>query len=149
MKLVRWSPARDLLNIQDEMNRVMDRFFSPELFEGSDFSTSRWLPNMDVQEDKDRFTISMELPGLSKDDVSLTVREGMLTIEGERKQEDEKEGVNYHRVERRYGKFLRSFQLPVRVQEDKIEAVFKEGVLTVQIPKAEEVKPKQIAVKIA
>lgn len=149
MKLVRWSPARDLLNIQDEMNRVMDRFFSPELFEGSDFSTSRWLPNMDVQEDKDRFTISMELPGLSKDDVSLTVREGMLTIEGERKQEDEKEGVNYHRVERRYGKFLRSFQLPVRVQEDKIEAVFKDGVLTVQIPKAEEVKPKQIAVKIA
>lgn len=149
MKLVRWSPARDLLNIQDEMNRVMDRFFSPELFEGSDFSTSRWLPNMDVQEDKDRFTISMELPGLSKDDVSLTVREGVLTIEGERKQEDEKEGVNYHRVERRYGKFLRSFQLPVRVQEDKIEAVFKEGVLTVQIPKAEEVKPKQIAVKIA
>lgn len=149
MKLVRWSPARDLLNIQDEMNRVMDRFFSPELFEGSDFSTSRWLPNMDVQEDRDRFTISMELPGLSKDDVSLTVREGMLTIEGERKQEDEKEGVNYHRVERRYGKFLRSFQLPVRVQEDKIEAVFKEGVLTVQIPKAEEVKPKQIAVKIA
>lgn len=149
MKLVRWSPARDLLNIQDEMNRVMDRFFSPELFEGSDFSTSRWLPNMDVQEDRDRFTISMELPGLSKDDVSLTVREGVLTIEGERKQEDEKEGVNYHRVERRYGKFLRSFQLPVRVQEDKIEAVFKEGVLTVQIPKAEEVKPKQIAVKIA
>ena len=149
MKLVRWSPARDLLNIQDEMNRVMDRFFSPELFEGSDFSTSRWLPNMDVQEDKDRFTISMELPGLSKDDVSLTVREGMLTIEGERKQEEEKEGVNYHRVERRYGKFLRSFQLPVRVQEDKIEAVFKDGVLTVQIPKAEEVKPKQIAVKIA
>lgn len=149
MKLVRWSPARDLLNIQDEMNRVMDRFFSPELFEGSDFSTSRWLPNMDVQEDKDRFTISMELPGLSKDDVSLTVREGMLTIEGERKQEDEKEGVNYHRVERRYGKFLRSFQLPVRVKEDKIEAVFKDGVLTVQIPKAEEVKPKQIAVKIA
>ncbi|MCK6619542.1 MAG: Hsp20/alpha crystallin family protein [Calditrichaceae bacterium] len=149
MKLVRWSPARDLLNIQDEMNRVMDRFFSPELFEGSDFSTSRWLPNMDVQEDKDRFTISMELPGLSKADVILTVREGVLTIEGERKQEDEKEGVNYHRVERRYGKFLRSFQLPVRVQEDKIEAVFKEGVLTVQIPKAEEVKPKQIAVKIA
>lgn len=149
MKLVRWSPARDLLNIQDEMNRVMDRFFSPELFEGSDFSTSRWLPNMDVQEDKDRFTISMELPGLSKDDVSLTVREGMLTIEGERKQEDEKEGVNYHRVERRYGKFLRSFQLPIRVQEDKIEAVFKDGILTVQIPKAEEVKPKQIAVKIA
>lgn len=149
MKLVRWSPARDLLNIQDEMNRVMDRFFSPELFEGSDFSTSRWLPNMDVQEDKDRFTISMELPGLSKDEVSLTVREGMLTIEGERKQEDEKEGVNYHRVERRYGKFLRSFQLPVRVKEDKIEAVFKDGVLTVQIPKAEEVKPKQIAVKIA
>lgn len=149
MKLVRWSPVRDLLNIQDEMNRVMDRFFSPDLFEGSDFSTSRWLPSMDVQEDKERFTISMELPGLSKDDVSLTVREGMLTIEGERKQEDEKEGVNYLRVERRYGKFLRSFQLPVRVQEDKIEAVFKDGVLTVQIPKAEEVKPKQIAVKIA
>lgn len=149
MKLVRWSPARDLLNIQDEMNRMMDRFFSPDLFEGSDFSTTRWLPNMDVQEDKDRFTINMELPGLSKDDVSLTVREGVLTIEGERKQEDEKEGVNYHRVERRYGKFLRSFQLPVRVKEDKIEAVFKDGVLTVQIPKAEEIKPKQIAVKSA
>lgn len=149
MTLVRWNPARDLFKIQDEMNRVMDRFFSPDLFEGSTLDTSAWLPNMDVREDKDNFTLSVELPGLSKDDVKLTFRDGMLTIEGERRQEEEKEGENYHRIERRYGKFLRSFKLPTYVKEDKIEATFKDGILNILLPKAEEVKPKEIKVKVS
>jgi HSP20 family protein len=148
MTLVRWNPSRDLLRIQDEMNRMVDRFFSPDLFEEGSFGGSNWLPSMNVQEDKDNFSIGLELPGLSKDDVKLTLSDGTLTIEGERKQEEEKEGVNYHRVERRYGKFLRSFKLPVHVKEDKVEATFKDGILKILVPKAEEVKPKQIEVKV-
>jgi HSP20 family protein len=149
MTLVRWNPVRDLYKIQDEMNQVMDRFFSPDLFEGSTIDTSAWIPSMDVREDKDNFAISMELPGLKKEDVKLTFKEGTLTVEGERKQEEETEDVNYHRVERRYGKFLRSFKLPTYVKEDKIEATFKDGILNIVVPKAEEVKPKQIQVKIS
>lgn len=149
MKLVRWNPARDLLKVQDEMNRMVDRFFSPDLFEESDFAAASWMPSMDVRENKDNFTVSLELPGLKKEDVKLTFREGTLTIEGERKQEEETGDVNIHRVERRYGKFLRSFQLPTQVQEGKIDAVFKDGILTIKVPKAEEVKPKEIEVKIS
>jgi HSP20 family protein len=149
MTLVRWNPARDYLKVQDEMNRMVDRFFSPDLFDEGVFGTSAWVPSMNVREDNDNFNISVELPGLSKDDVNLTLKDGTLTIEGERKQEEEKEGGNYHRVERRYGKFLRSFKLPMHVQDDKIEATFKDGILNIMLPKAEEVKPKQIEVKIS
>lgn len=149
MKLTRWSPARDLLRVQDELNRMVDRFFTPDLFEGSDMNVTAWVPNMDVAENKDQFTVSVELPGLKHDDVHVTLREGVLTIEGERKEEREQKDVQYHRYERRYGKFMRSFQLPTRVEDDKVSANFKDGILTIEIPKAEEVKPKEIKVKVS
>ncbi len=148
MKLAPWSPARDLLKIQDEMNRMVDRFFNPDEFFGSEFSAG-WLPSMDVMETKDSFKLTLELPGMKKDDVRITYKDDTLIVEGERKQEEESKDVNYHRVERRYGKFLRSFHIPTQVKSDQIEARFKDGVLTIEVPKTEEVKAKEIPVKVS
>lgn len=141
MSLVRWNPINDLLNI----HREMDSFFSPDLFTGNG---NRWLPSMDVLENQDGFEISLDLPGLGKDDVNISYQEGTLTIEGERKQENEENRPNYHRLERRYGKFFRKIALPVAVKDDAISATFSDGVLRIEIPKAEAVKPKQIEVKV-
>jgi HSP20 family protein len=149
MLLDRINPTRDLFRVQDEMSRLIDQFLSTDLMGGRAIDTSfDWLPVMDVQEDKDKFTIHMDLPGLTKDDVSIYIRDNVLTIEGEKKREFEDKDVNYHRIERRYGKFKRSFSIPTRVEEGKIDARFKDGVLTIVLPKVEEVKPKAIEVKV-
>ena len=148
MKLTLWNPGNDLFGTHREMSKMMDRFFSPDLFGEMMFNSSGWLPGMDVAEDKDKFTVNVELPGLSKDDVNITFKEGVLTIEGERKKENDKKDADFHIVERSYGKFRRSFSLPVPVKENKIDATFKEGVLTIALPKAEEVKAKKINVKV-
>jgi HSP20 family protein len=149
MLLDRINPTRDLFRVQDEMSRLIDQFLSTDLMGGRAIDTSfDWLPVMDVQEDKDKFTIHMDLPGLTKDDVNIYIRDNVLTIEGEKKREFEDKAVNYHRIERRYGKFKRSFTIPTRVEEGKIDARFKDGVLTIVLPKVEEVKPKAIEVKV-
>ncbi len=149
MTLTRWNPVRDLIRVQNEMDRLVDRFFTPDLFEETFTEFGGWLPNTDIAEDKDKFTVQMELPGLTKEDVHITFQNGTLRVEGERKQEEEKEGVNYHRTERRYGKFVRTFNLGSGIQQDKIDATFKDGILTIHLPKVEEVKPKEIPVKVS
>ena len=150
MAIVRWRPMRDMVGIQDEMNRMFDRFFSRDLWDEQEgISQASWSPFMDISEDKDEFRVQAELPGMKKDDVDITYTNGVLKIQGERKQQKEDKEVNYHRVERVYGKFCRTFQLPTQVQQDKISADFKDGILSVRLPKAEEVKPKQIQVKIS
>ncbi len=108
-----------------------------------------WSPALDAFEDKDKYTVSIEVPGLKKDDLNVTVHDGVLTISGERKTEkDVKEGT-VHRTERYYGKFSRSVSLPAAVRADKVSAAYKDGVLTVEVPKAEEAKPKTIEVKVS
>ena len=150
MTVVRWRPMRDLVSIQDEMNRVFDRFFSREPWEDrEDVSSSGWNPSVDISETKDEFVVSAELPGLKKDDIHITFTNGVLKIEGERKKEKEEKDANYHRVERMFGKFCRTFQLPTMVQSGKISADFRDGILIIHLPKAEEVKPKEIEVKVS
>ncbi len=149
MYIRRWNPVRDLVGLEGDFNRMIDRFFSPEIFNQADVTRNGWIPSLDVEENKDEFKVIVELPGVSKDDVNITFQDDTLTIEGERKKEDEKKDVDYHRVERRYGKFSRSFKLPTHIDANKIDASFKDGLLTIQLPKAEEVKPKQINVKVA
>ncbi|NOX37884.1 MAG: Hsp20/alpha crystallin family protein [Calditrichaeota bacterium] len=150
MALVRWSPARELMNIQEEMNRLINRFFGPSLLEETELPTpTTWYPLVDIKETNNEFIVTAELPGMKKDDIHITYKDGVLTIEGERKQEKEEKDVNFHRVERRYGKFYRTFQLPAMVQEDKIEANYKDGILTIRLPKAEEAKAKEIEVKVS
>jgi len=116
--------------------------------EGEDYTLASWTPAVDITEHDDEYTVKVELPGVNKDEVKITVESNMLTIRGEKKQEKETKKENYHRVERSYGSFQRSFTLPTAIVNDKIDAAFKDGILIVHVPKAEEAKPKQIEVKV-
>lgn len=149
MAIIRWDPFRDLLNLQDEVSRLFRRTF---LGEGlRPISSERgiaWAPAIDVFETKDKVVVTAELPGLSADDVSLSLDDNVLTIKGERKFSDEVKEENYHRIERAYGYFERSIPLPRLVREEEATASYNDGVLRVELPKAEEVKPKQIPIKV-
>ena len=146
MAIVKWSPFRDIIGLQDEMNRLFDSFSrsgdSPTLTEGT------WAPSVDIYETKDAIIIDAELPGLNQKDINVSVSDNVLTIKGEKKQEKEVKEENYHRVERSYGSFTRSFTLPVGVKSESIKAAYKDGVLKVTLPKAEESKPKQISIDV-
>lgn len=146
MAVTRWSPTRDLLGITDEMNRLVNNLFGGETAETSFRGT--WSPAVDVGEDQDNFYLYIELPGMTREDVKLRYEEGLLTITGEKKAVAENKDLNFHRVERTFGRFERSFRVPTRILGDKIDAHFENGVLVVTLPKAEEMKPKEIEVKI-
>ena len=148
MSIVRWSPARELLGVQNEVNRLFNNFFDRDLFETS-YRHSVWEPAVDISETQEDFQVNADLPGLTKDDVKISYEDGVITIKGEKRQEKEEKEKNYHRVERRYGAFERSFRLPARVEANKIEAKFKDGVLSLRLPKAEDAKPKEIPIKIS
>jgi HSP20 family protein len=107
-----------------------------------------WIPTVDIEEGDQDYHITAELPGLRKEDVKITLQEGVLTLQGERKQEREEKGKRFHRVERSYGGFVRSFALPDVVDEAKVLAEFKDGVLHIRLPKSEKAKPKAIEVKV-
>jgi HSP20 family protein len=107
-----------------------------------------WMPATDIQETKDEVVVSVELPGMKKDEIKVTVQDNILTIRGEKNQEKEEKDANYHRIERSYGSFTRSFSLPSAVKADKISATYEAGVLRVMLPKAEEAKPKEIPIAV-
>jgi HSP20 family protein len=147
MAITRWRPFRDVVSIQDEMNRLFDDFFGrPVLKTG--WTEGVWSPIVDISEDKENMIIKSEMPGMSKDDVKISIQDNVLTLKGEKKQEKEEKDKNYHRIERNYGSFCRSFQLPTSVKSDKVKASYKDGVLSVTLPKTEEVKPKEIPISI-
>ena len=155
MTLIRWKPTYDVptypgdvLNMQREINRMFDSFFRSGGPEETDLAASTWSPAVDIVEQKDQYTVKVELPGVSKEDVKITMEDNVLTIRGEKKEEKETKEGSHHRIERSYGAFQRSFALPTTVKTDKIEASFKDGVLNVELPKSEEAKPKQIDVKV-
>lgn len=155
MSLVRWNPVRDLttfpsdiLNVQREINRMFDTFFRGGASDDTSMMTATWSPAVDLAEREDEYVLNVELPGVSKDDVKITLQDNVLTIRGEKKQEHESKERNYYRVERSYGSFQRSFTLPTTVKGDKIEAVYKDGILAVTLPKAEEAKRKEVEVKV-
>jgi len=155
MSLVRWNPTRelmtfpgDVLNMQREINKMFDSFFRGGVVDDGTLATSLWSPAVDVAEHENEYRVKVELPGVSKDDVKITMQDNILTIRGEKKQEKESKESSYHRIERSYGAFQRSFTLPTTVKSDRIEATYKDGILTITLPKAEEAKPKQIEVKV-
>jgi HSP20 family protein len=142
--LTRWDPFRDLMGIQNELNRLFGRTYAGGESGGA---TGAWMPALDIYEGKDTFVISVELPGIEPADVDISVEDSTLTIRGERKFYQEVDEDSFHRVERRYGAFSRSLSLPQTANANAIEATFDRGVLTVEIPKVEEAKPKKITVK--
>jgi HSP20 family protein len=137
MTLVRWNPGRELASMEiDRLNRMFEDFYS---------NGRAWAPAVDIYETADReYVIKAELPEMRREDIGVTFENNMATIEGERKAEPD---VNFHRSERAYGRFTRSFTLPVTVDGNRISATYKDGVLTVRVPQREEAKPKQIQVQ--
>ena len=145
--LTKWNPFRELEDIQNRLSSLFGRTPMRGLGEEA-MTVSEWTPLVDIVEDEKEYLIKAELPEVKKEDVKVTVENGVLTITGERKFEKEEKGKKYHRVERGYGSFMRSFTLPEGAAGDKVSAEFKEGVLKVHLAKSAEAKPKSIDVKV-
>lgn len=149
MAIVRWlDPFRDLTSIQERMNQIFEDALSRTRGREEGLRTGMWTPAVDIYEKTDSVVVKAELPGVEKDQISVEVKDGILTLRGERKFERDVKEESYHRIERAYGSFLRSFSLPVSVDQDKVSAKFKDGVLEVELPKKEKAKPKQIKVDV-
>jgi HSP20 family protein len=144
-ELSNWSSSDRLASLREEVNRLFD-FSWPSRDSGL---FSGWSPALDVFDDKDSLVVKVELPGLKKDEINLSLHDGVLTISGERKREVEKKAGETFRSERYFGKFQRSVTLPTAVDSTKVAAAYKDGVLTVELAKSEEAKPKQIAVSVS
>ena len=143
MALVRWEPAREVDSLQSEVNRVFDAFFG----NGSGTRTRRWVPAMDLVETDNHLVLKADLPGMTQEDIEIEVKDGVLTISGERKAEHEDKSEGYYRVERTFGRFSRSLTLPKGVEAEGINAGFTDGVLEVRIPKPEERKPYRVQIE--
>ena len=152
MAIVRFNPIRDLLDVEREFNRMFSnlgsRFGIAKKDGDEEYENAVWMPLTDIYEDKDNYTIKADLPGIKKSDVKISYSDGELSISGERVQELETKDAKCHRVERTFGRYYRSFTLPKEIKEDKIKAEFKDGQLTVTIPKADEVTPKEIEISV-
>ena len=148
MTLVRWDPFRELEDMSERLNRVFSR---PSLRNSGkeNLTVADWMPTVDISETEGEYLIKAELPEVRKEDVKVTVENGVLTLQGERRQEKEEKGKRFHRVECSYGSFVRSFTLPESVDESSVKAEYKDGVLNLHLPKSEKVKPKAIDVKVA
>ena len=145
MAVVRWDPFRDLNLLQDRMNRLFDdagrgwRADEPA-------ATTSWSPAVDIFETEGEIVVKAELPGMERKDITLHLENNVLSLRGERKFEKETKDENYHRIERSYGAFSRSFAIPATVDEEKIRAEYKDGVLNIVLPKKEQARPKQIKI---
>ncbi len=146
MSIVRYDPFRDIRTLQDEVNRLFSSNL-PRFFNDEGIARGAWSPNVDIFENKDQIVIEAELPGMNREDFDLSVENNVLTLYGERRFEKKDEGDNYHRVERSYGSFSRSFTLPQSVSAEGANAEFRNGVLRVSLPKREEVKARKIQIK--
>jgi HSP20 family protein len=146
MSVIRYDPFRDLRTLQQEVNRLFTGNVS-QAFDDEGIARGSWSPNVDIYENKDHFVLEAELPGMNREDFDLTVENNVITLRGERHFEKKDETDNYHRVERAYGSFLRSFTLPNTVSAEGANADYRNGVLRVTLPKREETKARRIEVK--
>ena len=155
MRLIRWQrpettvfdPFRQLSSLRDEIDRLFESPLST-LTEVTQPFLSGWLPAVDVFQDKDNITVKAELPGMKKEEIEISLHDGALTLSGERKVEQNHENAESCRSERFLGRFHRTLPLPASVDAEKVKATYKDGILTVVLPKAEEAKPKQIEVNV-
>lgn len=147
MDLVRWEPFDGLNKVQSRINALFDEVFDRANGQFPIYANEP-SPPVDILESRDSYLIRAELPGVNKEEISLEFKEGVLTLSGDKKFEQPAEGVTYHRSERASGKFSRSFYLPQAIKQDSISATFRDGILEVHVPKADEAKPKQIAISV-
>ncbi len=148
MNLVKWDPFRELEDVSSRLNRIFGR---PLARMGTDemMSMADWTPSADISETDTEYLIKAEIPGVKKEDVKVTIQDGILTIQGERKMEKEEKDKKYHRIERSYGSFTRSFRLPDDADESAVKAEFKDGLLNVTLTKSAKAKPKSINVSVS
>src|SRR5882672_9463886 len=145
MAVIRWDPFRDMNVLQDRMNRLFED--AGHGWRNSEPSaTTNWSPAVDIFETEGEIVVKAELPGMDRKDISLNLENNVLTLKGERRFEKETNEENYHRIERSYGGFSRAFSIPASVDEEKIRADYKNGVLTIALPKKEQSKPKEIRI---
>lgn len=146
MALVRWDPAREVDVLQSDMNRLFDAFFQGRGGNRATGTTQRWVPPMDLTEGEGEYVLRADLPGLSRDDIDIQVKDDVLTISGERKSEHHENGEGFYRVERAFGRFSRSLDLPTGVEAASVSADFDNGVLEVRIPKPAEQQPTRVQI---
>ena len=146
MALARWTPMGNFQSFQDEMNRMFNEFFRGGTGEEAGWGLRTWTPPIDIYETDDALVLKAELPGVSRDDVSIEIHQNTLILRGQRKHETEVKEEHYHRVERAYGTFQRSFMLPTQVDQEKVQATYHDGVLELRLPKSEAAKPKRVAI---
>ncbi|CAH2031900.1 Hsp20/alpha crystallin family protein [Trichlorobacter ammonificans] len=149
MAIVKYNPLRELRSMQDQMDRLLNLSWGNAAeFTGEDIKEGVWQPAVDIYETADSIVIKAELPDLDQKDIDVRIEDNLLTIKGERKHETDVKKENYHRIERYFGTFQRSFKLPATVAQERVSASCERGVLTITLPKKEEVKPKQIQVEV-
>jgi len=145
MAIIRWDPFRDLVTLRDRMNRLFEDVSGPGS-EGKDVMASAWAPSVDIYENENEVVLAAEIPGVDEKDVEIKVEDNNLTLRGERKFEKETREENYHRIERSYGSFFRSFALPSYIDQDRIEAEHENGVLRIRMPKRAELRPRKVKI---
>ncbi len=148
MSITRWDPFRELEDMNLRLNRIFGGGAAAQRGSQEQMTVPDWHPSVDISETPEAFQIVAELPEVKKDDIKVTIENGVLSLRGERRQEKEDKGKRFHRIERSYGSFMRSFSLPDNVDESKVKADIKDGLLTVTVGKAETKKPKSVDVKI-
>jgi HSP20 family protein len=142
--VTRWNPTAAAYATREPFARLLDTFFND--LQGEEVSNRGWMPPVDIQETTDSYRLLAELPGLTKDDINITLENNVLRLAGERKFEKDAKKESFHRVERTYGAFSRAFSLPQQVNAEGVQAAFENGVLTIIVPKAEQAKPRKIAI---
>jgi HSP20 family protein len=146
MAIVKYNPFRELRAMQEQMNRLLDLAWNKET--GEELKEGIWQPPVDIYEDENSVVIKAELPGIDQNDIEVKIEDSTLTLRGERKHDQTVHKENFHRIERYYGSFQRSFSLPHTVDQEKVKATCEKGILTITLPKKEETKPKQITVEV-
>ena len=146
MELVRWNPMHDMFSLRNRINRMFNDSFMPTSHGDDSLSLSNWKPAVDIYDNDESIVVQAEMPGVDKKDIDISVKDGILTLTGERSVDKEEKEKNVYVVERAHGRFLRSFALPGEVDPEAIKAEYKDGVLKVEIPKSEKSKPKRITV---
>lgn len=149
MNLVRWDHLKGLEEVSNRLNRIFGRPSASAEPGQEMLAMADWAPSVDISETDAAYLVRAEIPGVKKEDVEVTIQDGMLTIQGERKQETEEKGKKFHRVERCYGSFMRSFQMPDDADAEKVTAEFKDGMLNITLTKSEKAKPRQVNVSVS
>jgi HSP20 family protein len=148
MNIIKWDPFKELEDVSNRLNRIFRRSSDSVQSGRESMTVADWSPSADITETDAAYLIKAEIPGVNKQDVKVTVQDGMLTIQGERKMEKEEKGKKFHRVECSYGSFVRSFRMPDDVDENSVNAEFKDGMLNVTLAKSAKAKPKSINVDV-